>query len=175
MKPTSDLNKEFEKAFLRKWLPPAPCLLFLDKLLCFLLKELTNVRTYRNYYREPHAAITQLPRWATWLILFCFCTTHSPTSPPPNCFEANPRRLIISSLNTSLCCAVLSRSVMSDSLGLYVLQLTRLLCPWRFSRQEYWSGLPCPPPGDLPNPGTEPRSSTLQADSLPAEPPGKRK
>ena len=49
----------------------------------------------------------------------------------------------------------------------------RLLCPWGFSRQEYWSGLPCPPPGDLPNPGTEPRSPALQADSLPSEPPGK--
>ena len=34
------------------------------------------------------------------------------------------------------------------------------------SRQEYWSGLPCPPPGNLPNPGIEPRSPTLQADSL---------
>ena len=42
-----------------------------------------------------------------------------------------------------------------------------------FSRQEYWSGLPFPSPGDLPNPGTEPRSPTLQADSLPAEPQGK--
>ena len=42
-----------------------------------------------------------------------------------------------------------------------------------FSRQEYWSGLPCPPPGELPNPGIEPRSPTLQADSLPSEPPGK--
>ena len=41
-----------------------------------------------------------------------------------------------------------------------------------FSRQEYWSGLPFPSPGDLPNPGIEPRSSTLQADSLPAEPQG---
>ena len=49
------------------------------------------------------------------------------------------------------------------------LQHTRLLCPWGFCRQEYWSGLPCPPPGDLPNPGTEPRSPVLQADSLPAE------
>ena len=39
--------------------------------------------------------------------------------------------------------------------------------PMGFSRQEYWSGLPYPPPGDLPNPGTEPRSSALQADSLP--------
>ena len=36
-----------------------------------------------------------------------------------------------------------------------------------FSRPEYWSGLPCPPPGDLPNPGIKPRSPTLQADSLP--------
>ena len=33
-----------------------------------------------------------------------------------------------------------------------------------FSRQEYWSGFPCPPRGDLPNPGIEPRSPTLQAD-----------
>ena len=40
-----------------------------------------------------------------------------------------------------------------------------------FSRQEYWSGLPCPPPGDLPHPGIEPRSPALQADSLPSEPP----
>ena len=44
-----------------------------------------------------------------------------------------------------------------------------------FSRQEYWSGLPCPPPGDLPNPGIKPRSPRLQADSLPSEPPGKPK
>ena len=42
-----------------------------------------------------------------------------------------------------------------------------------FSRQEYWSGLPCPPPGELPDPGIKPRSPALQADSLPSEPPGK--
>ena len=41
------------------------------------------------------------------------------------------------------------------------------------SRQEYWSGLPCPPPGDPPKTGIEPRSPTLQADSLPSELPGK--
>ena len=44
-----------------------------------------------------------------------------------------------------------------------------------FSRQEYWSGLPFPSPRDLPNPGIKPRSPTLWADSLPAEPPGKSK
>ena len=38
-----------------------------------------------------------------------------------------------------------------------------------FSRQEYWSGLPFPSPGDLPDPGTEPGSPALQADSLPTE------
>ena len=42
-----------------------------------------------------------------------------------------------------------------------------------FSRQEYWSGLPFPSPGDLPDPGIELRSATLQADSLPSEQPGK--
>ena len=45
-----------------------------------------------------------------------------------------------------------------------------------FSREpmdrEYWSGLPCPPLGDLPNPGIKPRSPALQTDSLPSEPPG---
>ena len=52
--------------------------------------------------------------------------------------------------------------------------------PWttqsmEFSRPEYWSGQPFHYPGDLPNPGIEPKSPTLQADSLPAEPPGKPK
>ena len=42
-----------------------------------------------------------------------------------------------------------------------------------FSKQEYWSGLPLPPPGDLPGPGIEPRSPALQADTLTSEPPGK--
>ena len=42
-----------------------------------------------------------------------------------------------------------------------------------FSRQEYWSGLPFPSPGDIPNPGFEPRSPALQADALQSEPAGK--
>ena len=41
------------------------------------------------------------------------------------------------------------------------------------SRQEYWSGLPFPPPGDLPDPGIKPMSPALQANFLPTEPPGK--
>ena len=42
-----------------------------------------------------------------------------------------------------------------------------------FSRQEYWSGVSFPSPGDLPDPGIKPRSPALQADALPSEPPGK--
>ena len=45
----------------------------------------------------------------------------------------------------------------------------RLLCPWVLSRQEYWSGFPCPPPG------IEPKSPELQVDSLLSEPSGKPK
>ena len=41
-----------------------------------------------------------------------------------------------------------------------------------FSRKEYWSGLPFPSPGDLPNPGIKPRSPALGADTLTSEPPG---
>ena len=68
---------------------------------------------------------------------------------------------------------VLSRSVISDSLQPHGLQPSRPLCPWGFSRQEYWSGLPSPSPGDLPNPRIKPRSPTLQAYSSLTEPPGR--
>ena len=74
-----------------------------------------------------------------------------------------------------ICCAVLSHSVVSDSLRPYRLQPARLLYPWGFSRGEYWIGLPCPPPRDLPNPGIKPRSLAIQVDSLPSEPSRKPK
>ena len=61
----------------------------------------------------------------------------------------------------------------SDALQPHGLQPARLLCPWGFSRQEYGRGLPCFPPGDLPNPGVEPLSPTLQEDSLLTGPPEK--
>ena len=108
---------------------------------------------------------------------------------------------------------MLSCSIVSHFLRPHGLQLARLLCPWGFSRQEYWSGLRCPPPGEssqprgqsqvsrivvgfftvwvtreaqehwnrepipspgeLPDPGIKPGSPALQADSSPAELPGK--
>ena len=52
-------------------------------------------------------------------------------------------------------------------------QAARLLCPWDSPGNEYWSGLPFPSLGDLPNSGIEPSSPALQADALSSEPPGK--
>ena len=85
-----------------------------------------------------------------------------------NCNESSKLQYAL----ITLCC-VLSCSVMSDSWHPHGLWLARLLCPLGCFRQEHWSGLPCPPPGDLPNPVIELKSPALQADSLPSEPPGK--
>ena len=73
-------------------------------------------------------------------------------------------------LRSHLCA---SRSVVSDPVCPYGLQPARLLCPWDSPGQNTGVGLPCPPPGDLPHPETEPGSSTLQKDYLSSEPPGK--
>ena len=67
-----------------------------------------------------------------------------------------------------LSCSVVSNSFETPRTAAHQAPLSK-----RFSRQEYWSGLPCPSPGDLPNPGIKPRSFTLQVNSLPSEPPGK--
>ena len=62
---------------------------------------------------------------------------------------------------------------MSNSLRPCGPEPIRLLCPWVFFRQEYWNGLPFPPPGDLLNLVIKSLSPALQADSLLSEPPGK--
>ena len=61
---------------------------------------------------------------------------------------------------------------MSDSAIPWTVAYTAPLS-MEFSRQEYWSGLPFPSPGDLPDPGIEPGSPALQADALPSESSGK--
>ena len=67
-----------------------------------------------------------------------------------------------------LCTCMLNRSAVSDYLRPHGPR--QALLSMEFSRQEYWSGLPVASPEDLPNPGIEPGSLTLQADSLPSEP-----
>ena len=61
---------------------------------------------------------------------------------------------------------------MSDSVTLWTVAY-QVPPSMGFSRQEYWSGLPFPSPGDLPDSGIEPRSPALQVDTLTSEPPGK--
>ena len=96
----------------------------------------------------------------------------------PRPVQPQTRWLILASPTNSACPQAesesISSSVIFDSLQPHGLQPARLLCPWRFSRQEYWNTQPFPSPGDLPDPGIEPRSPTLQADSLSSEPKMKR-
>ena len=69
---------------------------------------------------------------------------------------------------------VLSYSVVSDSFATPWTVAHKAPLPMEFFSQEYWSGLPCPSPGDLPDPGMEPGSPALLADPLPSEPRGSR-
>ena len=73
------------------------------------------------------------------------------------------RRRQIFSMLLDTYCAVLSHSVMSDSATSWTVAHQAPLS-MEFCSQEHWSGLPCPPPGDLPSPGIEPRSPVLLAD-----------
>ena len=67
---------------------------------------------------------------------------------------------------------MLSHSVMSDSVIPWIVA-HQVLLSLEFFRKEYWSVLPFPPPGHLPDPGIKPGSPALQVDSLPSELPGK--
>ena len=86
------------------------------------------------------------------LKLLCACSSHlSPTS------FTDPHDVLWSEVKVAQSCFATPWTIQS----------------MEFSRPEYWSGEPFPSPGDLPNPGIEPRSPTLQVDSSAAEPPGK--
>ena len=84
---------------------------------------------------------------------------HSNRTPRPRCQE---EKLLNMTLKEGVSESE-SHSVVSDSATPWTIQ------SMEFSRPEYWSGQPFPSPGDLPNPGIEPRSPTLQMDSSPAE------
>ena len=75
-------------------------------------------------------------------------------------------------LRANVCvCSVISG--MSNCLQPYGLYLARLLCTWDSTGQQYWSGFPCPPPGNLPDLGMELASPALQGRFFTAEPLGK--
>ena len=103
-------------------------------------------------------------------LLLCIAVQFSKHHLPKSLYS-----IVYSCLLCCTLCCVLSHSVMSDS----------FVTPWTVARQAPLSmgvlqarileWVACPPPGDLPNPGIKPRSPTLQAESLPSEPPGKPK
>ena len=88
-------------------------------------------------------------------------------------FVDNLTRIALN-LQIAVGACVVSHSVMSNSLWPHGLWPTSFLCPGDFSRQEYWSGLPFPTPGELPDPGIKPASPTLDGRFfLTTERPGK--
>ena len=112
--------------------------------------------------------------WGTFLYpisssLSLLLNSYSLSYNPSPCIIKEPISQFPSLLSVCFSC-----SVMPNSLRPHGLQPTRLLCPWGFSKQEYWNGLPCPLSGHLPNPGIKPRSYCI-TDSLPTEPEGKPK
>ena len=82
----------------------------------------------------------------------------------PNCEESLPSPE--HSIRSITLCFLYFPGVLSHFSGV------RLFIPVGFSRQEYWSGLPCPPPEDLPDPGIQHASPTLVGEFSTAEPPG---
>ena len=127
---------------------------------------------------RPGLLLSSKPRFCIWQV----------TAPPPLSLRSQSILVLMSylkkppfgdektSLISSLCSCQEAR--LKVKVNVLVAQSCLTLCDLMnciarqaplsmgFSRQEHWSGLPAPSPGDLPNPGIEPKSPTLQADSL---------
>ena len=120
------------------------------------VKSLSHVRLFATPWTAAHQAppsmgFSRQEYWCHWLRAAVVKSAHLP------CFHS------VSPFLDFLLCLPLHFIFFNIYISLH---------PWDFSRQEYWSGLPFPSPGDFPNPGIEPGSPTLQADYLPSEPPG---
>ena len=102
------------------------------------------------------SATAYLPRLPSLTCLRCLIPIHL-SNPQESAWASNSDQL-----PWCCCCCCLVTSVMSDPMQPYATHQAPL--SMGFSRQEYWSGLPCLPPGDLPEPGIEPGSPALQAD-----------
>ena len=133
-------------------------LLTLLQLMGDYFKDPLGSKRDKTSFQLPNSAATQRIRTLFWLSYWGL------KSNPHKCF-----------LGYECACvhAWWVASAVSDSETLWAVALQTLL-PIGFSRQEHWSGSPPPSPGDPPGPGIEPRSPTLQADSLPSEPPEKQ-
>ena len=145
------LTKKLERLPNVKW--NAQNLAFPYSLIVQLWKDLFSRLLFKNSFEEFQADV-ELERMVSW----------SPNSVSSLSFSA------YSFLSSLVCAESLSPVWLFATLWTAAHQAP---LSTGVSRQEYWSGLPCPPPGDLPKPGIEPRSPALQVDSLPSEPPGK--
>ena len=134
------------------------CNLYTTKLVHFKC-TIQCILVYRVVYR--------VAQWSPWSCFWTFSSLHKESS----------RLLVVTPINP-----VTPSPIEKQKMKL-LSHVQLFAAPWtvafqappsmRFSRQEYWSGLPFSSPGDLPDPGIEPRSPTLQADTLPSEPPRK--
>ena len=123
---------------------------------CVCMCMLSHVPLFATLWTVAHQAplSTEFPRQEYWSGL---------PFPPPFRIQGS----------NQVSCISKSREVLVMSLSVTPWTAHQVPLSMEFPRQEYWSGLPFPSPGDLPNPGIEPRSPALQTDALPSEPPGK--
>ena len=135
-----------------------------------------TIKTKRKENEDPNAKFLSLQ-------LLCLLThTHTHGSlyfihGPPKIMISRCQRLpyynFLGAMNELQVCVLVAHFV-SDFVTPWTLDQSRQApLSMEFSRQEYWSGLPFPSPGDLPGPRIKPRSPALQADSLPSETPVK--
>ena len=154
----------------QSWVPVSRDGTWLAALKQVLLTYIFQATCNQEWGRRRDSTLNLLLPGSTWksrLLLEIYNTGETAQSLPlhktPNyCFHR---------VTSHTCCAVLSRSVVSNSATPWTVAHQAPLS-MGFSRQEHWSSLPCPPPGDLSNAGIKPTSPVLQVD-LPSEPPGK--
>jgi len=142
------------------------------------VQPLSSVQLFATPWTVAHQA--SLPSPTPWvysnscpLSQWCHPTISSSVVPFSSCLQSFPTSgsFQMSQLFASGVCVKSLSRVWLSAIPWTVARQAPL--SMEFSRQEYWSGLPFPFPGDLPNPDIKPRSPTLQADALSSEPPGK--
>ena len=136
---------------------------------CFTVEEgrRPEIRALARTWREPHPRVSRLPPrgcWHSWAFLglwkrrsdVCLCL-HGSVFPLCCCVRLRPCR---DTSHGTKCVSMLNCSAVSDSATPRTAARQAPLSVG-FSRQGHWSGLPCPPPGDLPDPGIKPGSPAL--------------
>ena len=142
--------------------------------ICIFFQTSTYVKVCQNYLQVT--LMRPLSKWNKFSKLLYFSLSFHPACTILTTVDGEnlwpPKQMSYSQIqvNGNCCCFPLS------CILLFVTPCTlahQAPLSMDFPRQEYWSGLPFPSPGDLPNPEIEPGSPTLQPNSLPSEPSGK--